>query len=300
MLCFKGLNMRKIGKVSTVLFTALLAALVLMPLAKPAYAGVEKALWLPPYVENGKYVDGAEAKLKIAVKCPSYVWPDAWDSIVVTAVSIVFHEWGDINKTLTTSKAIDKEQWAFFEVNFTASVEEFTELISHDYYVQVNFKINGTKPERWQYTRGFLSLPYFRVISQDQKDAMDLSAKYEAYEDAYPPYSFWTISAEILANQAVAEAAIAENLWTAGDYAGAKAHYQNAVDLYEQAFEIDGDKGMYWQEAEVNATVKEADAAMLTAQAVMNQSYGYILFGLGFIIMGIGVVIYAAKKPKTS
>jgi len=287
--------MKRIGKVSVALLTALFAVMILMPMAKPAQASIENWMWLPPYVTEGTYVNGTTAKMKVAVKCPTYVGIDYWENIVVTAVSIVFYQWGDINKSLSTSTTIEKEKWSFLEVSFTTNTEEFTELMSHYFYIQVNFKINGSKPDRWlDYGSGF------KVISQNQKDAMELEDKFQAYKNAYPAYYFYTVSGRVLASQAIAEAAIAENLWDTKDFAGAKSHYQTAVDLYEEAFDIDGDKGMTWQEAGVNATSKQADAAMLSAQALMNQAYGYILVGLGFVLIGVGAIVYGMKKPKAA
>jgi cbb3-type cytochrome oxidase subunit 3 len=44
--------------------------------------------------------------------------------------------------------------------------------------------------------------------------------------------------------------------------------------------------------------LKQAEAAMKTAEAIVNQSYAWILFGLGFVFIGVATIVYASRKPK--
>jgi hypothetical protein len=305
--------MKRIRKISTVLFTALLAMLILMPMTNQAHASVQQLIWYD-YAYKGydsyygsyiiAYLNGTTAKLKVSVYNNA-----PWTSINITAVSLVFDT--DYNITLSSVVNLTRHKTYYFDFSFTADANVLSNLWAHTYtiYVDVQNPSGDIYEDYWvYYDSGFV------VYLPDQKDVMDLSMKYESYRNSYPPYDFETISARLLATQAGVEASTAQNFVSLGNFTKAKEHYQTAISLYEQAFNVEEQKGTAMQDAQTNATVtnaeaamteadaavKEADAAMLEAQAIMNQSYGYILFGLGFILIGIGAVIYAAKKPKTT
>ncbi|MEM2971844.1 MAG: hypothetical protein QW270_05425 [Candidatus Bathyarchaeia archaeon] len=292
----------------TALLIALSTVLALTFMVNQAYADIQQWIWYD-YVYRGydnyyssyivAYLNGATAKLKLPIV------NDRIYSINITAISLVFDT--GYNVTITPAVNITSGEIYYFDLNFTADVNNLPNLWAHTYTIYAHFQHEfgvGSWTREWD----DYSPPYrFVVCTSDQKDAKDLSTKYSAYSSSYPPYSFEIIGARLLATQAGVEASIAQNFANLGNFAEAKAHYQAAVNLYEQAFDVEEEKGTAMQDAEVNAmekqadaAVKEADAAMLEAQAIMNQSYGYILFGLGFILIGVGAIIYAAKKPKIS
>jgi hypothetical protein len=290
--------MRKIGKISAMLFTALFAALVLMPMVNPVQGTIEPLIWIPPYAYEGydsyyganiiAYLNGSTVDVKIQV-LNDYYSP----YINVSAVSIVF-DWG-LNKTLDYTAnpvKIDYGQTKFFDTSFTADLSQASNVWAHPYtvYVQIAFPLVTTWSRGYDYK--------FVVYSQDQKDARDMYNAYEAYSGALSPYAFRTTKGRLLATQAAYEATQGQTSLSTGNFTGAKAHYQTAVSLYDQAFAIEADKGVYMEDAQLNATTKTADAAMLEAQALMNQAYGYIIAGLGFVLIGIGVIVYSARKPK--
>jgi len=304
--------MRKTGKISTVLLTALLATLILFSTCKPAQASIQSYIWKPGYyVYKGydsyygtsivAYLDGATVYVTIPVINDYYYGSP---NINVTAVSMVF-DWG-LNKSCSTTLPvkIDYGETKYFDISFTADISKASNSWAHTYttYVKFNYTYYGSKyTTTW--TMGY---DYkFVVYSKDQKDVMDLSREYNAYDSNYPPYDFQTIKGRLLATQAGVEASQAQTLVGIGNFTAAKTHYQTAVSLYDQAFAAEEEKGVAKEDAQLNATItgseavtKEADAAMLQAQALMNQAYGYILLGLGFVLVGVGAILYGFRKPK--
>lgn len=303
--------MRKTGKISTVLLTALLATLILASTCKPAQASIQSYIWKPgTYVYKGydsyygssivAYLDGATVYVTIPVINDYYYGSP---NINVTAVNMVF-DWG-LNKSCsrTLPVKIDYGKTEYFDVSFTADISKASNSWAHTYttYVKFNYT-SGGHVYTDKMTRGYDYL--FVVYAQSQKDVMDLSREYSADSS----YSFNTIKGRLLATQAGVEASQAQTFAGIGNFTAAKTHYQTAVDLYDQAFAVEEDKGVAMEDAALNATitgadaaVKEADAAMLQAQASMNQAYGYILLGLGFVLVGVGAILYGlTKKPKTA
>lgn len=303
--------MRKIRKISLLLLSALFATLVLMPVINPVQAHIEEWVWLEPLAYKGyegtyydynivAYVNGTTASLKIPVKNDMH-----YPEINVTAVSIVFH-WG-VNITKEYTQKIEWYDTYIFEISFTADVNQLPSVMAHTFDVYVKYEYGtaaqGERSRSWNY---WYPSYKFVVMLQSQKDAMDLSDEYYSYRDSFPPYYFEAIKASLLATQADAQASQGENFAEVGNWIQAEMHFQTAIDLYEQAFAYEEDKGVTIEDANLNATinaadaaVKEADAAMLQAQASMNQAYGYLLLGLGFILVGIGAIVYGARKPKT-
>jgi len=302
--------MRKIQKISLLLLSALFTALVLTPMVNLVQAHIEEWVWLEPLAYKGyeetyyeynivAYVNGTTASLKMPVK--NDMRPP---EINVTAVSIVF-DWG-VNITKEYTQKIEWYDTYIFEISFTADANQLPSVIAHTFDVYVKYEYDSAQGERsrsWTYPS-----PYYRfvVMLQGQKDAMDLRDEYYSYRNSYPPYYFEATKASLLATQAAAQASQGENLAEVGNWTRAEMHYQTAVDLYEQAFAYEEDKGVTIEDANLNATInaadaalKEADAAMLQAQASMNQASGYLLLGLGFILVGIGAIVYGARKPKT-
>lgn len=307
--------MRKTGKISTVLLTALLATLILASTCKPAKASIESYVWKPgSYLYKGydsfygtyiiAYLDGATVYVTIPVYNDLYSYYGYGDNINVTSVRMVF-DWG-LNKSCSTHLPvkIDEYETKYFDVSFKADISAASNSWAHTYttYVKFNYTYGG-----YNYTNTWTTgYDYkFVVWSQDQKDALDLSRIYDAYANAYPAGYFSTIEGRLSATRASAEASQGDTLWGTGNFTAAKTHYQTAVDLYDDAFAAEKDKGIAMEDAELNATITEAEAAMKQAdaaesqaQASMNQAYGYILLGLGFVLVGVGAILYGFRKPK--
>ncbi len=312
--------MKKTGKSSRLLCAVLFAVMILM--VSQVHAGVQEWIW-SGYVYRGydsyyednviAYVNGTEAKLKIPVY-NNAMGPSA----NITAVSLVF----DTGYNLTLSKVVNITLYEtkYFDINFTANTNILSNLWAHTYTIYVDMQNNaGTKFNNYWVYEWDDYYPYYKfaVYLPDQKDIMDLSREYNTYDDNYPPYNFQTVEARLLATQADVEASIAQDFVTLGNFTEAKSHYQTAVDLYKQAFASEQEKGAAMEDAALDKTVKEgnaaektadaaateanaamaqADAATTEAQAIMNQSYGYILFGVGFLLIGVGAIVYGIRK----
>jgi len=297
-------NVKKIGKISIVVLTVLFAGLAFMSTIKPARATIGGSLYWSGYTFLGTdsfygtasivaYVNGSTVKLLIPVTSSPHSY------VNVTSINIIFET--GLNKTFNYSPVVKiiSGETKYFEVSFTANQNELSNLVAHTYTVYVNFiKPDATTDKFTKDWDDFNPDYKFVVYSGDQKDIKELAAKCSVYSNLYS--YVYTTQARVLAFQANAEVSQASILLNRGDFAGAKTHYGAAVTLYEQALDYEGEKGTQQQDAEMNAMLTEADAAMISAQALANQAYGYILFGLGWILIGIGVIIYGSKKPKAS
>jgi hypothetical protein len=298
--------MKKTGKISVLVLTAVLSTLILSPMIKPAHAYIEEWAWTSPYVFKGydnyysyyiiAYTNGSTVTIKLPVR-NTFLSPN----MNVSWVSIVF-DWG-FNVTVDlrpNNVTIDEDDIYFFTISFTANLDDLPNNIAHTYTFYVHFV--DPYEDDWTTTWSSFSYPYYKLVvfSPDQSDAKSLGMQFWNEEDSFAPYQFSTVSAHLLASQGVVAASQADQQFSIGNFTYAKTLYQTALSLYDQAFAAEQDQGVSMQSAELNATVKTADAAMLEAQAVMNQSYGYILLGLGIVLVGLGAILYGARKPKTA
>jgi hypothetical protein len=302
------INMKKTGKIFTLLLIALLTTVVLASTCKPAKASIGSYIWNPgSYVYKGydnyystyiiAYLDGSMVRVTIPLYNSLDPYYGYGDNINVTDVYMVF-DWG-LNVSCSTDLPvmINYGEAGYFEVSFLADEGDASNAWAHTYttYAMFNYTYYGSN-----YTATWTSgYDYkFVVWSEDQKDAMDLSRTYDAYANAYPPYYFSSIEGFLSAAKAAAEASQGDALWAVGNFTQAKTHYQNAVNYYEDAFAAEEDKGVTMENNNIDTANKTANAAMLQAQATMNQAYGYILLGLGFVLIGIGAIVFGIRKPK--
>jgi hypothetical protein len=304
--------MKNIRKISVLLFSALVATSIMMPInsahasisniawVDPLYKGYDQYYYYPYYYYIVAYLNGTTATMRVAVMNNV----DS-DYINVTSVEVVFEN--GLNKTLDTTGSpvrVDYQKTQYPEVSFTADTNELPNEWPHTFIVYVKFVYSDGSSSYFSYS--YSSYGYtFVVYLQDQKEFNDLRQKFWAYEESMDPDEFTTVKARLLATQAVAEANTGDDYYNIGSWAEGKTHYQTALDLYDQAFSIEEEKGVAMEDAYLNATVTEAgaaaktaDAATVQANAAMNQSYGYILLGLGIVLVGIGAIIYGIRKPK--
>jgi len=84
--------------------------------------------------------------------------------------------------------------------------------------------------------------------------------------------------------QANSELALGDTSWKNGDYAGAKGHYQNALNDLNAA-----------EQSLVNLGGGQANAGIVQS---LLQGAGYAMFGFGGLLAGIGGFFYLRRKPK--
>ncbi len=304
-------------KMPAILFGFLVATSISMSTISPAQAFIQEFSWLPPYTYRGYqseiydssivgYEHGATVTLTVPVREVNSPY------INVTAVGLVFDTGFNVNLNYTASPVkIDNGETHLFDVSFTANVTELSSLWAHTYsiYVNFNFPYTGEFTREWD---SFYPSYKFVVFSTEILEAMELKDEYNTIR-TYWEY-FESVEGRSLAYEAEEEGEIGYDYLSRWDFANAKIHFQNGIDLWEDAFVAEEDWLTTYQEAMLNATKNEADAALTaadaalteadaaarSADAAMNQFYVLILVGLGMILTGIGVVTYAFKKPKAA
>lgn len=228
------------------------------------------------------YVAGTTAKLRV----PFY---NSYSTdITVTSVEVWF-DWGD---TYTTSGAsIDPYETEIFEITFTVPpTTTASNLFMHSYRITVEYEHDTWTDSDTEYGYNFV------VFSADQADAFPLWIELNALLPLY----FSTANASVLEDKAEAELSAGEVDYMYGDFAGAKESFQAGLDLIDQAFEAEEEKGPDLEEAMIQGGTQGGMAAKKEADAAMTQAYAWMLFGLGMILIGIGAIVYAAKKPKVA
>jgi hypothetical protein len=170
----------------------------------------------------------------------------------------------------------------------------------------------ATAPSAWQsvnvyykYCGSFTnSGTNLAVYSADQADAQALAAQWTNMNAASVPPVFWlplttTAGAQPLSDSKVL-AAQAATKYAAGDFAGAKADYQSAVDGLNTA---------YTANAALNTTAETGLASLLTNAGGAVDSYGakldaeagkahligvfYIMLGVALLIASLGSILWA-------
>lgn len=186
----------------------------------------------------------------------------------------------------------------------------------------------------------------FVVYSTIQKDAQRLYDELSVLVTLAPPWGFNSVEANMLWGNGTLEYLFGLSSHQSGDFNNAKARYETARGLLHQALstETSFSKQMEdmqllllqaqvaeaqadaryreaqakyyeaqatYQEAIANATMKQADAALMVANATMKQaeaelaiadainmqSIALVLFGIGFIVFGFAAVVWAYRRP---
>jgi len=84
--------------------------------------------------------------------------------------------------------------------------------------------------------------------------------------------------------QANSELALGDNSWKNGDYAGARGHYQNALNDLNAA-----------EQSLVNLGGGQANAGIV---GTIESGTGILLFGVGGLLAGFGGLMYLRRRPK--
>lgn len=290
-------------------------------MVNPVEAGIEEIDWLPPYVMKGNeglfyqetivgYEDGATVTAKIQVE------NDYWYPYTMNVSAVIISFDCNVNYSSTEVSKTNPYELAYYEtyvftVEFAPSISDISNLYAHTYKIIVEHVDKAGDPlSPWVSEYYYLTSYKFALFSENQTDATDLYSEYEALKNSYPGgyYVTWQdAEAQMLAVQASGDAYLGDLYYKRGDFASAETQFQSAIDLYNQAITKDCAWRTTYQEAQLNVTQMQAeaaltgaDAAMRQADAAITQSYAYIMFGIGLIIIGIGIVIYGARKPTTA
>jgi len=206
-----------------------------------------------------------------------------------------------------------------FTVNFTVpSTSVASNRFKHYYTVIVEEVDAAGKVSRDDTFLGY----GFTVYSTVQKEAQLLYDEIKILNKTTTP-TFTSVEAQTLWFSGTMYYEMGEDSHKSGNFDSAKTHYEDALDLLNQAIATEATYDQDWQdysdnytrqmmaaqlrEQEANATylealgdaaMREADATFALAQASMTQAYAWIVFGIGFAIFGVAAVVWASKRPS--
>jgi hypothetical protein len=303
-------NMRKIP---LIVCGFLLATLISVSMISPAQASIEQFTWLPPYVYRGYdnlfyqtdivgYKTGTTAQLSVPV------YNDWWGykPVNVSAVKVEF-DW-NINYTsaeasLANPIQIPPYQRRAFTISFTVpSTTVASNLLAHTYKIYVEHVNATTGPKKivdtWtaQWSNWY---PKYKlaVYSSDQADAYDSRQMLEAYYyDYYPTYTF--AETRELMVQSRFEQRLGELRYTAGNFTGAKTHYQKALELRKEAISTDVNKMSTVEDTLMSLANSLRDIADSYRNVMWMQGITFLLASLGFLLLCLGCVTYLIRKSK--
>ena len=307
---------------SSLVFAALASTFVIAP----CEATISNTRWLEPNFSGTDnfyggsaitaYAEGSAVTLAIAVTNSPYSW------INVSRVRIWF-DWGlTYNSTeatgVSTPIEINSTRSVFvFNIAFTApSATQVSNLVKHSYIITVSFSHSGGDAA---FT---LSGSDFGIYTAAQAEAQALNQQVDAYPNTW---SFSSTEAEVLWEKARNEAGLGDTYYSVGAFSNARTSYQQALDMYEQAFaaekayqtatvtaeanyynamadkaDVDAQSSSKHADAammQAEAAQGEADAALRQADAALTNAYSWMAFGIGWILIGVGVIVYGLRRP---
>jgi tetratricopeptide (TPR) repeat protein len=223
----------------------------------------------------------------------------------VSAVGVSFN-WGDtFNSTQANKTSPVTLKWKetrIFTITFEVpSVKNVSNLFRWDYKIFIeHVNATGAVVDTEIKTREDLKLPYFVVYSSDQ-------ARYRRIANTISgisPLKWNSTKAKILWARANNETNVAKSYYTLGEFSKAAAHYENALDLINQAFKAEESTGTRWEDAQI--ALLEAQAKQLGGwtnflNGLSNMwtliGIALVLFALGYIIRGFGALRRATAPP---
>jgi hypothetical protein len=141
----------------------------------------------------------------------------------------------------------------------------------------------------------------FVVYSADQVDAQKTASIIQS-EMAITPamYKFNSTRGKLLWIQAENESLVANMAYSQRNFADAKSHYQNALNMINQAFTAEQNKGGAIDDAQVDLIKAEAESQRASANYLNGLSNMWILIGVAAILFAIGYIlrgIGSMRKP---
>jgi len=141
----------------------------------------------------------------------------------------------------------------------------------------------------------------FAVYSSDQVSAQQTMRIVNELLDAISDMELNSSKAKLLVTKAENETFVAGILYGQGDFAGARTHYNTALSLANQALAAEEDKGVGFDEAQVDLIKAQAKAIEAVANYQNGLSSMWVLIGVGVVLFGIGYIIRglgALRKPS--
>jgi len=244
----------------------------------PVRAYISNYYWVVPLYRGydefyGSYVSAYEtnstAQLMVNVYNDWYGYP----SINVTAVKVVF-DWGQNYSSIECPYIMPQGQYHNFKIDFTVpSTDVASNVVPHTYVIYVEFTYDSSA-SYWSYYPS----EYFAVYSSDQADARDAYINLNAKLQYIP--SFHSYEAQMLLSETSAEANVGYyTYYRRGEFDLAKAHFETALNLFDQAFTVESDYAKAYDknymaslEAALNTTRLQAEAAKTQADAALAET----------------------------
>ena len=323
-----------------VLSSAMILAMLLSPMhnAKATLSPNCNKTWLGDYryvsdpywpTATSAFLEGSTATLLVEVNNPS-----STSNLNVSDVS-VFMDWATANASSAecsqTSPYVLPPQtshWFTLDVAvpLVATIPKLN-LVAHRYRIYVN-TVNATTGPKDVTDFANEKFTGFYIHSTTQKEATRLWNEVVAFDD-WVSWPWGSIEARNTWNDALVEKGMGEVEVKNANFAGAVTHFQNALDMMDDAlaFERDYDfedrdytRNQTRMEDELNnlereafiaetnstaqailmqanATEMMAEAELSQAQALATQALGWIVFGFGFLVIGIAACIWAYRRP---
>jgi|YelNatPaOPRAMG01_1025707.scaffolds.fasta_scaffold67219_1 tetratricopeptide (TPR) repeat protein len=281
--------------------------------AAPVQASIPTYSWISPFYRGydpfyqtsvTAYKSGSTAQLLVNIYNDWY----GYSNITVVAVKVWF-DWNVNYTSKETPYVMKLYESRSFTINFTVpSTDVASNMIPHRYIIYVEFSYDSYK-NYWSYS----PWEYFAVYSADQAEAQEFYQRLEAFR--YMPLIL-SSNARALWFKAQMEFNDGNIAYGRGNFSNAKAHYQNAWNLYTQAINSEAERGAAFEDALINLmsstaqsyeklaeltdSLKEvmnsiADTSKMQANASLILSIGIFL---GMLLIGIGVITYAFAKRK--
>jgi len=286
-------------KISVLVCGFLFATLISMLTITPAQGAIGTTTWLQPYLQkDGQIVYEHNSTASLLVPVTNNVYSSGLN---VSKVIISF-DWGQ-NKTLDLSaniKQVVHLGTETFKVSFTAdATEAVTSEWAHDYTIYVEHNNATTEPTKIVGTWQQAGAKQFVVFSTNQADAWELK---EMIIDIrtnrpYVNLAFNSTVSKLAVYQAENETITGDALYTRGDFVGAKAHYNAALILYNNAYSTEETLGtklddLFIREIEARIRNWEASASLASSFSTTSILLGIavVLFGMGYIIKQLGTL----------
>lgn len=145
----------------------------------------------------------------------------------------------------------------------------------------------------------------FAVYSADQADARDLYDRVQTVKT--PTANFSSSKAKILVYKAENETSTGDMYYTRGNFAGAKAHYDATLALYNSAYVAEETYSVKSEDLEIElleAQIRNTESwtSMVFSSGIALTLFGVtaVLFGIGYIIKQLAVLKKAGQKAATA
>ncbi len=288
-------------KAFPIITTLILSVLISLSMLNQAQAQSFTATWAG-YAFRGTdsfykgtvvaYGSGSSAVLYVSVT------NNFGELINVSAVGTSLN-WGDsYNSTQanrTNPVALKNGESRIFTVTFEVpSIANVSNLFRWDYEIYVeHVNATGDVVETKIETRESLELPYFVVYSTEQAKSKQIAETI----DGITPMEWNSTRAGILWSRAMNETSVADYYYELGDFSSAATHYEDALDLIDQAFTAEESKGTRREDAEImliEAQVKWYEGLSNFYNGLFNMwtliGVALVLFALGYILRGLAML----------